>query len=483
MTTQAIDLDPLLEVDLDQPIEHVRSVPVDLGPNAEEALLLVHSATHFDPAQELHEDETLELTLVTGSEEVAWTIDLGAGVLPGIWFCPVFPFDLDDDGVEEIWHVDTADDAWHVETGAPERPMRNEVLTRRDATTGEVTGTWDWPWRPDEGGARAYRYFILGGHVDDGPVLVTAQGTYAEMELQAWTPEMGQRWTYHIPSHEGADAPESPGARGSHMTPVLDIDADGSDELLWGERLIDLDTGEEIWCADRDTWEGHSDIVLPTYHHEHGDWYVYTCREKETKLEDGEIVWIFDQSPRVATYDAAGDRIWEAVEAGHIHDGWTARVGDDRERVAVAVDVGASKDSLREFGWEAFTGTSIDWGLPVKSTLPVDVDGDGVHELVYVDAVHRADSAPERSSGELVNLEGRRLGRVDPNVASHQPSKLLDHPGEQIVSYTGDGTVRVWGDSTAEDTPEATARYEHPYYKKAQRLSAVGYNWRNVAGL
>jgi hypothetical protein len=75
------------------------------------------------------------------------------------------------------------------------------------------------------------------------------------------------------------------------------------------------------------------------------------------------------------------------------------------------------------------------------------------------------------------------LGSVDPDVNYVQPSKLLNHPGEQIPCYTPEGQIRIWGDANAEDAPAASDRYEHPYYEKAQRLSAVGYNWELVAGL
>jgi len=448
-----IELDVLLECDLDQPTEQVRAAPVRTGPNEPESLLLVHSGhPNIDPYANYltFPEDTLKLTLASPEGEVQWTKDLGPGIVPGIWFCPVFPFDLDGDGTEEIWYVDTDD---------PEHPLTLEDhrLGRLDAETGETTGTWDWPDYPRETLSHTYRNFILGGHVDGDPVLVTAQGTYGEMKLQAWNPDMQKRWVHHVPA-------DAPGARGSHMCPVIDLDGDGDDEILWGERCIGLDAGTQLFCADRDTWDDHSDIVLPTLDPGSGEWYIYTCREGTTQLP-----------PRVVMFDSEGSRVWSAVDEGHMHRGWTARIGDGGERVAMA---GRSKnaphDELDEFLWGAFSGEPREVEFPVYSTRPVDLDGDGVHELLY--------GGFDRT-GRLIDNRGTEIGNVDPNIARVQPSKLVDHPGEQVVSYTDDGTVRVWGDRNAEDTPEATARYEHPYYRKAQRLSAVGYNWRNVAGL
>lgn len=453
MATDSVELDPLLEVDLGEPVRQLRVVPVQLSPDEPNALLLIHSGhPNVDPYANLFTipDDTLKFTLVTQDGTVRWTRDLGPGIVPGIWFCPVFPFDLDGDGADEIWYVDTDD---------PDHPLSldGHRLARLDPKTGETTATWDWPTYPRETLTNTYRNVILGGHVDGEPVLVTTQGTYGKMQLQAWNPNMSRRWDHEIP----ADARS---ARGSHMTPVLDVDGDGVDELLWGERLLELDTGIERYCADRDTWGGHSDIVQPTLDHESGEWYVYTCREQLT-----------DQPPRVVTYDADGERVWAALDEGHMHVGWTARLGDDGRRIAMA---GRSKgdgyEGLDEFGWEAFTGEPVEFDYPVYSTWPVDLDGDGVHELVYRDFGR---------GGRVVDSDGDVLGEADTNVAKGQPSKLLPHPGEQFATFTEDGAVRVWGDRNAEDSDEARARYEHPYYEKAQRLSAVGYNWRNVAGL
>jgi hypothetical protein len=277
------------------------------------------------------------------------------------------------------------------------------------------------------------------------------------MRLQAWNSDVQKRWEYDIPA-------DAPGARGSHMCPVVDIDGDGDDELLWGERLLGLDAGTQLFCADRDTWDDHSDIVVPTFDHDEDDWYIYTCREGTTQL-----------SPRVVMFDSEGDRVWSAVDAGHMHVGWTARLGDGGERIAMAGrDKNASHDDLDEFAWTAFGGEPVELDYPVYSTRPVDVDGDGVHELLYRDFGR---------GGRVVDSSGATVGDTDPNVARVQPSKLLDAPGEQLVTCTEDGRVRVWCDPNATDTTEARRRYDHPYYRKAQRLSAVGYNWRNVAGL
>lgn len=450
--TDDVSLDVLYEVSVADAMRQLRAVPVATDGDGPDALLCVHSAhPGVDPGQNHFTlpTDTLKLTLVTADETVAWTHDVGDGIVPGVWFCPVFPFDLDGDGVEEIWYVDTVD---------PDHPfsLDGHRLARIDAATGETTGTWDWPNYPYEPMSMAYRNFIFGGHVRGDPVLVTAQGTYREMRLQGWNPDLSRRW-------ETTFAREDPGARGSHLCPVLDIDGDGVDEVLWGERLLELDAGEQLWCADRDSWSGHSDIVQPTLDHRTGEWTVFTCRESH--VED---------PPRVVAYDASGERIWAALEEGHMHTGWTARLGEHGRVAMAGANKHAAYEEMDEYAWDAFTGEERALDYPVYSTLPVDLDGDGTHELVY--------EMFERE-GLVVDHRGEELGRVDGRVARFPPSKLFDFPGEQILSYTADGRVRLWGDSTAADGDAARKRYEHPYYRKAQRLASVGYNWRNVAGI
>ena len=125
-----------------------------------------------------------------------------------------------------------------------------------------------------------------------------------------------------------------------------------------------------------------------------------------------------------------------------------------------------------EFTWDALTGEPYELPFPVYGTLPVDLNGDGYHELVY--------GIPGQD-GTVVDRHGVEVGCVGAPVA--MLSKFLDRPGEQILAYHADGTVRAWGDRNAEDRPQATIRFEHPLYRANQRLGGVGYNVQVLGGL
>ena len=454
-----IELDTVIELDLGSAIGQFRAMPVDLGRGAPKAFLGVYCADFDDdPYVEMFffPTDTLKMVLISETGKVLWRRDLGPGVVPGVWFCPVFPFDLNGDGVDEIWIVTNTN---------VDHPLglSGYQLEAIDARTGEMIGQWPWP-EVDRSQAlsHVFRNFVAGGYVNDEPVLVTAQGTYGDMHLQGWRPDMTLRWEHMI-------AHSDPGARGSHMCPIADLDRDGKQEWMWGERCIALDAGRERFCADRDTYRGHSDIIQPVLDRSTGQWFLYTCREG-----DGQV------APRVVLYNAQGQRVWGHVDHGHMDMGWVARLGPNCAPVAMAVRIGHKtcgpdgrfhydRDA---FVWDALTGEPYNLPFDVYGTLPVDLNGDGYHELVY--------GIPGQD-GTVIDRHGNKVGSVGAPVA--MLSKFLDLPGEQILAYSPDGTIRVWADRNAEDRAEAIARFSHPLYRANQRLGGVGYNVNVLGGL
>ena len=452
-----IDLRCVTQFSLGAPLGQLRVVPVALGQRKPQALLCVHSQdATVDPYQEMFffPKDMLHLTALTLDGKVLWTRDLGRGVVPGTWFCPVFPFDLDGDGVDEIWLVGNPD------TDHPLTTAKRH-LERLDARTGRTLCQWHWPApEPEQSPSHLYRHFIFGGYVHRKPVLVTAQGTYGAMSLQGWNADMTHRWEYKI-------AKDSPGARGSHMCAVVDLDGDDVDEVLWGERCIEFDQGRERFCADRGSYGGHSDVVQPVWDDDRKQWFIYTCRENGA-------------APRVVLFDSAGRRVWSDLDKGHMDMGWVARLGKDGRPTAMAIRIGSKtagpqgfrRTGITEFVYDTFSGQPRKLDFSVFGTLPVDLNGDGNHELALGLAPAEG-SVPAVQGGMLVKVPGRVvLG-----------SKILDRPGEQLISYTSDGAVRIWADVNARDSAAAQRRYRHRFYQANQRLTATGANQINLGGL
>lgn len=97
-----------LKLSLGSPIGQLRAIPVSLGKNAPSAVLVIYCADFdVDPNRDMFffPTDTLKMVLFTQNGEILWKRDLGKAVVPGVWFCPVFAFDLDGDGKDEIWFV------------------------------------------------------------------------------------------------------------------------------------------------------------------------------------------------------------------------------------------------------------------------------------------------------------------------------------------------------------------------------------------
>jgi hypothetical protein len=446
---------------LGTPIRSCFAAPLRLGSGGIDAVVLAYSnSAGSNPWIEMFSfpEDTLKLAVFDLNGRQLWMRDLGPGVLPDLNFCPLFPFDLDGDGVDELYFVNNID---------PAHPfaISKYRLERVAAATGQTTGQWPWPGRNAEGPMHnAFRNVIAGGFVRGAPVLLTAQGTYLDMYLQGWNADLSRRWDVTI-------AADSPGARGSHMHPVVDLNRDGIDEWMWGERCIEIEGGRELFCADADTYSGHSDIVQPFLEPGTNRWLVYVTREKQSRV-----------APRVAVYDATGARLWGDLDHGHMHIGWVARLAPDR-LTAMAIRIGSQEQTKlarmiggREvFAYDAVTGQPVALPFDPFQTIPVDLNGDGLHELV------RGTKHDGNCSGDVIDGSGRMLGTVGGPVAL--ASKILDRPGEQILTYAADGTIRIWADLEAVDTEAAMARYRDPFYALNQRFGACGNHLHVLGGL
>ena len=97
----------------DEPLGYTHSATVNLGDR--EAQLFVYShGGGVDPGEELFHYKHIKpmhISLYEMDGTLIWHKELPDGVLPGIWWCPAVPFDMDKDGVDEIYFINN--------TGAP----------------------------------------------------------------------------------------------------------------------------------------------------------------------------------------------------------------------------------------------------------------------------------------------------------------------------------------------------------------------------
>ena len=460
---QDYDIQVIREFNVGSEIGTLRAVPVHYGPDKDGILVIYSADKEIDPWVEMFYPPTDHLKFVMYDMEgkEIWRKVLEDMTLNGVWFTPVFPFDLDGDGMDEIWFVRNTD---------KDHPLSYDHLKLEvlDAASGETTSEYPWPKTVrDEALSHTFRNFIMGGHVGGEAVLMTAQGTYGKMGIQAWNPNMEKRWDLVINE-------DDPGARGSHMCPIVDIDMDGTDELMWGERCINLDKGEYLFIADLELYNGHSDVVQPVWNYLEGKWYLYTCRESG---ENGSI------KPRVLLFDDRGNRVWHDLEKGHMDLGWTAQVADQRGSVAYTIARGGKiagpegfyRTGVVEYGYDTFTGDPVKFPFPSYLTIPVDMDGDGYHEF--------ACASGEQADRKIYNIEGNIIGDIGETGYLAMASRFMDLPGEQLLCYYPDGTVKVWADRNAKESSRARFRYENSFYKSNRILTGTGYNLVVLGGI
>jgi hypothetical protein len=187
---QKYDIGVYAEFNVGTTLGQMRAIPIIYDKQKQEGLLLVYGEDQPVDAfmgMFFFPKATLKMAMYTVTGELIWKKELHKGNIPGEWFNPVFPFDLNKDGKEEIWFVYNTDSVHPLD-------IKKYVLACLDPLTGEMTATYPWHGLDyaDYTMSQRYRHFIFGGYDNGTPVLVTAQGTYTKMQLQ------GCRRTYHL---------------------------------------------------------------------------------------------------------------------------------------------------------------------------------------------------------------------------------------------------------------------------------------------
>lgn len=340
MSSSSIKLTTVKSISLGAKTGQFRVERMNLGPGKPNAYLAAYSADFdVDPYIEMFffPTDTLKLVVFTEDGEIVWRKDLGPGVIPGNHFVPFCAADMDGDGVDEVYHTT------NVNTSHP-LSLNGRRLQQLDGLTGEETGQWDWPTKTRGNLSHTFRNFVFSANTTGGQVLITAQGTYEDMHLQGWQPGVEEKWRITIAAGDGS--------RGAHSFHRVDIDSDNSDEIFWGERCLRADTGEELWCAEREGYDGHSDVNSPVLDWDTGRWYVYTCRESG----GGEN--------RVNLFDDHGEKVWGALDEGHIDMGWVARLGDE------GLTAYAARIGHKSCGPEGRHHTAVEFSCTMRSRVP-----------------------------------------------------------------------------------------------------------------
>ncbi|MBW4080606.1 GDSL-type esterase/lipase family protein [Paenibacillus sp. S150] len=241
-----------------------------------------------------------------------WRIDMGVNIRAGAHYTQLMVYDLDGNGKAEVV-VKTADgtkDGQGNVIGDGTKDYRNEsgyilsgaeYLTLFDGETGAAVSTV--PYDPPRGdvsawgdgyGNRVDRFLGAVAYLDGvKPSVVMARGYYTRTVLAAYDyagGELVKRWTFDT-NEAGAQYE----GQGNHNLSVLDADADGKDEIMYGALAID-DDGTLLYS----TGLGHGDAMhagkldpnragyqVVSVHEHSGAAYGLEMRDAAT----GEILW------------------------------------------------------------------------------------------------------------------------------------------------------------------------------------------------
>ncbi|MFC4098794.1 rhamnogalacturonan lyase [Paenibacillus xanthanilyticus] len=203
-----------------------------------------------------------------------WRIDLGRNIRAGAHYSPFLVYDFDGDRKAEIV-VKTADgtvDGTGAVIGSASADYRNssgyilsgpEYLTVFAGDTGKALTTADYlpprgtvsSWG-DSYGNRVDRFLAAVAYLDGvRPSIIMARGYYTRSVVVAYDWRGGaltRRWTFDSNSSTNSGT----AGQGNHSLSVIDADADGKDEIVYGALVID-DNGAQ----KTNTKLGHGDAL------------------------------------------------------------------------------------------------------------------------------------------------------------------------------------------------------------------------------
>jgi len=405
---------------LGYPVRCAEAAPVRF--KGKDCLLIRYSSVFAeDPWEDAfhYPKDTYKLALFDLSDNhKMWEFDLTDNVPTGYWFCPVLVCDIDQDGNDEIFYVDT------------NNPGHQLTILRKivelDAATGKARGSFPIKIRPDRMD-ECFRIFLAAGRGKDGkPVLCHLNGTYKDLYLTAYSREGKVLWKREIPQGRGP--------RASHCVHTFDADGDGVDELLMGERMVSFADGHDVFVVDDPgNKDSHPDIAIPIFDGEGkyiANWY---CREGSG-------------TKRVVLTDNKGKVLWKRIDKGHMHNGCVFRID------AAGTKVLCARKQDKPEGRFYYTM-------------------DGIHEL------YCGGKVVDHEKGLIGRIHGSGQWFYSRgHFRTDLPGEVLlslDRKKQQ---------VSLMADPDAKWSESAKKRYANPAYQSEMRNALVGYTWERGLG-
>jgi rhamnogalacturonan endolyase len=196
---------------------------------------------YYMPGYWVRSPESYKLDAYTSRGQFLWRYDMGWSVETGTWYSPYIVYDIDQDGLAEIYAKAGEGDPRETDGHVLEGP---EYLVRIDGQTGKITRKS--PWISKEGFLGDYNYwsrnFLTVAYLDGKkPSLVLQRGTYTIIKTEALDKNLEREWYW-----ESTGEYEKYRGQGQHGIMQGDVDFDDKDELVIGTFALDHN-GKPIW--------------------------------------------------------------------------------------------------------------------------------------------------------------------------------------------------------------------------------------------
>ena len=203
---------------------------------------------YFMPGYWKRSLEPYKLDAYTSKGKFLWRYNMGWSIESGTWYAPFLVYDIDGDGLAEVYAKAGEGDPREMDGHVLEVP---EYLVKIDGESGNIIQKRSWL---SKDGFESYNYwsrnFLSVAYLNgQTPSLIMQRGTYTNIKMETMDKNFKKQWYW-----ESSGDYKKYRGQGGHGIMVSDIDGDGKDELIPGTYALD-DNGKPLWSLGF----GHND--------------------------------------------------------------------------------------------------------------------------------------------------------------------------------------------------------------------------------
>ncbi|MEI7422295.1 MAG: hypothetical protein WCK18_09375 [Prolixibacteraceae bacterium] len=350
-----------------------------------------------------------QLEAYSSKGKFLWNYDMGWAIETGTWYSPYIVYDVDGNGLAEVYTKAGKGDPRELDGHVLEGP---EYLVKIDGQTGKIIQKTDWLSK--DGFLNNYNFwsrnFLTVAYLNgQTPSIVMQRGTYTIIKTMAIDKTMKKEWYW-----ESSGEYSKYKGQGQHGIIQGDVDFDGKDELIIGTFALD-DNGKPLWYTGlRHNDAGYLADIDPSrpgmeifYGMEAGLPKNGVCM---VDAATGEIIWGFDG------------------KTTHVHN--QGMVGDiDPEYPGMECYAGEAKGGNQYFLYSAGGKRLSDKDMGSLSPRPLWWDADDLKEL------NINDNLLKYKGDTLLKIQGKVVMLAD-IIGDWREEIVTSLPGELRIYST-----------------------------------------------